>query len=102
MTQRVLDGLRPLRELPVEVEQIDSLDRLAGALAKGVERVAPAGASVNETLSGTAFGHPLHPPLTDVVVGAWTSAVALDWLGGERAGPAADGLVALGILSALP
>src|SRR5215475_3657109 len=102
MTQRVLDGLRPLRELPVEVEQIDSLDRLAGALAKGVEGVAPAGAFVNETLSGTAFGHPLHPPLTDVVVGAWTSAVALDWLGGDSAGPAADWLVALGVASALP
>src|SRR5262249_9369690 len=62
----------------------------------------PAGASVNETLSGTAFGHPLHPPLTDVVVGAWTSAVALDWLGRDSAGPAADWLVALRVASALP
>jgi nitrite reductase/ring-hydroxylating ferredoxin subunit/uncharacterized membrane protein len=53
-------------------------------------------------LSGTALGHPLHPPLTDVVIGAWTSALALDWLGGERSEPAADGLVALGVLSALP
>ena len=53
-------------------------------------------------MSGTALGHPLHPPLTDVVIGAWTSAVALDWLGGKRGGPAADWLVALGVLSALP
>ena len=66
------------------------------------ERPAPEGSSVNEALSGTASGHPLHPPLTDVVVGAWTSAVALDWLGGERGRPAADGLVALGVLAALP
>jgi nitrite reductase/ring-hydroxylating ferredoxin subunit/uncharacterized membrane protein len=102
MTQRVLDGLRPLRELPVQAEQIDSLDPVAAALAKAVEQVAPEGALVNQTLSGTAFGHPLHPPLTDVVIGAWTSAVALDWLGGKRGGPAADWLVALGVLSAIP
>jgi nitrite reductase/ring-hydroxylating ferredoxin subunit/uncharacterized membrane protein len=102
MAQRLLDALRPLRELPPQVEQIESLDRIAGSLAKTVERVAPEGAFVNETLSGTAIGHPLHPPLTDVVVGAWTSAVALDWLGGKRAGPAADWLVALGVLSAVP
>jgi nitrite reductase/ring-hydroxylating ferredoxin subunit/uncharacterized membrane protein len=102
MPKSLGDGLRPLRELPLQVEQIASLDQVAGALAKAVEHVAPEGAFVNETLSGTALGHPLHPPLTDVVIGSWTSAVALDWLGGKRGGPAADWLVALGVLSALP
>jgi nitrite reductase/ring-hydroxylating ferredoxin subunit len=79
-----------------------SLDQVAEPLAKAVERAAPAGAPMNEALSGTALGHPLHPPLTDVVIGAWTSAVTLDWLGGKRGRPAADLLVALGVLSALP
>jgi nitrite reductase/ring-hydroxylating ferredoxin subunit len=96
------DGLRPLGELPVQVEQMESLDQVAEPLAKAVERAAPAGSTVNEALSGTALGHPLHPPLTDVVIGAWTSAVALDWLGGKRGRLAADRLVALGVLSALP
>jgi nitrite reductase/ring-hydroxylating ferredoxin subunit/uncharacterized membrane protein len=95
-------GLRPLRELPLQVERMDSLDPIAGALATAVERAAPGGSPVNEALSGTALGHPLHPPLTDVVIGAWTSAVALDWLGDERSDPAADWLVALGVLAALP
>jgi nitrite reductase/ring-hydroxylating ferredoxin subunit/uncharacterized membrane protein len=81
---------------------MESLDQVAEPLAKAVERAAPAGSTVNEALSGTALGHPLHPPLTDVVIGAWTSAVALDWLGGKRGRPAADRLVALGVLSALP
>src|SRR5262249_60462305 len=72
------------------------------ALPRGGERVAREGASASETRGGAASGHPLHPPLTDVVVGAWTSAVALDWLGGDSAGPAADWLVALGVASALP
>jgi nitrite reductase/ring-hydroxylating ferredoxin subunit/uncharacterized membrane protein len=100
--QSIRDGLRPLRELPLRVEQIDSLDQVAGVLARAVERAAPSGSSVNEALSGTDLGHPLHPPLTDVVIGAWTSAVALDWLGGKSARPAADWLLALGVLSALP
>jgi nitrite reductase/ring-hydroxylating ferredoxin subunit/uncharacterized membrane protein len=102
MTRNMRDGLRPLRELPLQVEQLDSLDKLAGAVATAVKRAAPDGSSVNEALSGTATGHPLHPPLTDVVIGAWTSAVALDWLGGKRCGPAANWLVALGVLSAPP
>jgi nitrite reductase/ring-hydroxylating ferredoxin subunit/uncharacterized membrane protein len=102
MAQSTRDGLRPLRELPLQVEQMDSLDQVAEPLAKAVERVAPAGSPVNEALSGTALGHPLHPPLTDVVIGAWTTSVTLDWLGGKRGRPAADLLVALGVLSALP
>jgi nitrite reductase/ring-hydroxylating ferredoxin subunit len=102
MTQSMREGLRPLRELPLQAEQIESLDQVAAVLANAVVRAAPDGSSVNEVLSGTALGHPLHPPLTDVVIGAWTSAVALDWLAGKGAGPAADGLVALGVLSAIP
>jgi hypothetical protein len=81
---------------------MDSLDQVAAPLAKAVERAAPAESLANEALSGTALGHPLHPPLTDVLIGAWTSAVALDWLGGKRGRLAADRLVALGVLSALP
>lgn len=102
MARSMRDGLRPLLELPLQVEQIHSLDQVAAPLARAVERAAPDGSPVNAALSGTAFGHPLHPPLTDVVIGAWTSAVALDWIGGKRGGPAADWLVALGVLSALP
>jgi len=100
--QSIRDRLRPVRELPLQAEQMRSLDHVAGTLAEAVERAAPAGSSVNEALSGTALGHPLHPPLTDVVVGTWTSAVALDWLGGKRGRAAADWLVALGVVSALP
>jgi nitrite reductase/ring-hydroxylating ferredoxin subunit/uncharacterized membrane protein len=102
MARSMRDGLRSLLELPLQVEQIHSLDQVAAPLARAVERAAPEGSLVNAALSGTAFGHPLHPPLTDVVIGAWTSAVALDWIGGKGGDPAADWLVALGVLSALP
>jgi nitrite reductase/ring-hydroxylating ferredoxin subunit/uncharacterized membrane protein len=102
MIRSVTEGLRPLRELPLKVEEVDALDQAAGVLAKTVERAAPAGSLVNDALSGTALGHPLHPPLTDVAIGAWTAAVVMDWFAGKRGGPAADWLIAFGGLSVLP
>src|SRR4051794_11573924 len=56
----------------------------------------------SDLLRGTWLGHALHPPLTDVPIGFWTSAVVLDLVGGVGARPAARKLVALGILSAVP
>jgi nitrite reductase/ring-hydroxylating ferredoxin subunit len=38
----------------------------------------PAGQTVKNALHGVWLGHPLHPVLTDVPVGAWTTALALD------------------------
>jgi nitrite reductase/ring-hydroxylating ferredoxin subunit/uncharacterized membrane protein len=58
--------------------------------------------TVKDALSGTWLGHPAHPVLTDVTVGAWTCAVALDLFGSEDTESAADALVGLGTLSALP
>jgi nitrite reductase/ring-hydroxylating ferredoxin subunit/uncharacterized membrane protein len=40
--------------------------------------------------------------LTDIPIGSFTSATVLDLIGGERGQPAADLLVALGVLAALP
>jgi nitrite reductase/ring-hydroxylating ferredoxin subunit/uncharacterized membrane protein len=57
---------------------------------------------VKDVLAGTWMAHPMHPMLTDVTIGAWTSASILDVLGGEKARPGADMLVGIGILSALP
>jgi nitrite reductase/ring-hydroxylating ferredoxin subunit/uncharacterized membrane protein len=64
--------------------------------------VIPQGSQLKDLLSGTWLGHPLHPPLTDVVIGTWTSALLLDLLGGERSEEAADSLVAAGIIAAVP
>jgi hypothetical protein len=44
----------------------------------------------------------LHPPLTDVVIGSWTSALLLDLFGGKRSRHAADSLVGVGVLAAAP
>jgi uncharacterized membrane protein len=55
-----------------------------------------------DLLRGAWLGHAVHPPLTDVPIGLWTSATVLDLLGGPGAAPAAQKLVGLGILTALP
>ena len=56
-------------------------------------------------LNGTWLGHPLHPLLTDVPIGAWTVAILLDLisllLGAPELGSAAAIAIGLGILGAL-
>jgi nitrite reductase/ring-hydroxylating ferredoxin subunit len=53
---------------------------------------------VRNVLDGVWLGNPLHPALTDVPLGAWSAAAALDVLGSESA----DAALAVGILGALP
>lgn len=55
-----------------------------------------------DALLGKVMGHSLHPLLTDVPIGAWVSALALDLVGGRAARPAARRLIGLGILAAVP
>jgi nitrite reductase/ring-hydroxylating ferredoxin subunit/uncharacterized membrane protein len=84
------------------IERFGALDTLAVPMQGTAGAVVPEGSALKDVLSGTWLGHPLHPPLTDVVVGAWTSALLLDLLGGDGAKHAADLLVAAGILAAVP
>jgi nitrite reductase/ring-hydroxylating ferredoxin subunit/uncharacterized membrane protein len=83
------------------VEQMDALDRVAAPLQKLVSRCVKPRA-VRNTLSGTNLGHPLHPMLTDLPIGVWTAAAAVDLLGRRRDGHAADLLVGVGIAAAVP
>ena len=81
--------------------EIEVLDRAAKPLGELAARLIPRG-PVKDTLSGTWLGHPLHPVLTDVAIGAFFSASLLDALGGRRGEAAADTLVAVGVAAALP
>ncbi len=80
-------------------------EKLQGALHEVFRRAGPAGQSTKNFLHGTWLGHPLHAVLTDVPIGAWTAAAALDVLdaveGGERFSAAADAVLGLGIAGAL-
>ena len=79
-------------------EAIDAGARVLQPLADAVTR-APA---MDAALRGTWLGHALHPMLTDFPLGAWTSTTLLDLFGGPRARPAATGLLAFGIATAVP
>lgn len=80
----------------------EGLDATVSVVERFADGVLPRSADLRDVLHGTWLGHPLHPPLTDLVIGFWTSAVLLDLLGGERAQRAAEGMVGAGVLSALP
>src|SRR3954468_16334690 len=59
-----------------------ALDRIAEPLSQAVRRAfeagGPAGPQAKNALHGTWLEPPLHPVFTDVPIGAWTTALALD------------------------
>jgi nitrite reductase/ring-hydroxylating ferredoxin subunit/uncharacterized membrane protein len=91
----------PLRTLPETIQRLRPLDKLSDPVAKTVENVVRPG-RLKDALAGTWLGHPVHPVLTDVVLGAWSSAFVLDAVGGERTEDAAETLVGVGVLAAVP
>lgn len=77
--------------------------RLLDPLVRAVRPIADfivADPARRDLLQGRAVGHAVHPPVTDLPIGFWTSAIALDLLGGRAARPAARRLVLLGLLTA--
>ena len=99
---------RELAETAVEtIERQDWLDaiaeRLQAAVAAAFSAGGDAGRRVRDALHGTWFGHPLHPALTAVPLGAWTTAALLDSMNDRRGrlSPAADTAITIGIAGAV-
>src|SRR4051794_37160698 len=90
-----------LRRFPEAIESTARLDQPADAVMSVITKAIPAG-PLKDALSGTWLGHPVHPMLTDLPIGFWTSAWVLDLIGGKRSANAARTLVGLGIHSAVP
>jgi nitrite reductase/ring-hydroxylating ferredoxin subunit/uncharacterized membrane protein len=80
-------------------------DRLQSILSNTATTAGPAGQQVEDVLHGRWLGHPLHPALVNVPIGAWTVAAALDAIeevSGNRAlGSGADAAIGLGLVGAL-
>jgi nitrite reductase/ring-hydroxylating ferredoxin subunit/uncharacterized membrane protein len=89
----------PLDRLVDRLERASVLDRVGDAISTQLRKVIRPGA-VEDLLSGTPIGHPAHPMLVAIPIGAWTSATALDLCGGDRRTTRA--LVAIGALTAVP
>jgi nitrite reductase/ring-hydroxylating ferredoxin subunit/uncharacterized membrane protein len=90
-----------VERLATKIEGAKALDPGADALAAVVRRLVPEGAT-RDTLSGLPLGHPLHPALVAVPIGAWASASWLDLTTGKSGRKASSRLVALGIMAAGP
>jgi len=80
----------------------------AAALDVAVEAIEPTIRSAFGTgaraavLRGEWLGHAVHPLLTDVVLGTWTSATVLDLFGGPESAAAAQRLIGTGLLAVGP
>jgi nitrite reductase/ring-hydroxylating ferredoxin subunit len=66
----------------VRAAENPAIDRVAEPLSKAVrgayEAGGPLGQQTKNALHGVWLGHPLHPVFTDIPIGAWTTALALD------------------------
>jgi uncharacterized membrane protein len=89
----------PLNGLVARLESIEALDGPGRTAGRMVRALIPDGAP-KDVLSGAWLGHAVHPIMTDIPIGAWTSAVLLDWTGGEDSRAASDRLILTGVLAA--
>jgi uncharacterized membrane protein len=84
------------------LEEATVLDRPVGALEPLIESAFGGSGTRGRLLRGDWMGHAVHPVLTDVVLGTWTSASVLDLVGGADSSASARRLVATGLLAAGP
>lgn len=83
------------------LEETAALDRPVQAVEPSIRTVFGSGTR-GAVLRGEWLGHAVHPLLTDVVLGTWTSASVLDLVGGRDSSASAQRLVAAGLLAAGP
>jgi nitrite reductase/ring-hydroxylating ferredoxin subunit/uncharacterized membrane protein len=88
-----------LRQMLSRLERSPALDGVTDKLQGAVQAAAQPQA-VEDLLHGVWLGHPLHPALVQVPIGAFMSAAVLDLVPGGR--KAATTLIAIGTASATP
>ena len=87
-----------LDHLVDRVERASALDPVAAKVAAVAQKLGPG--RIKDALAGTAAGHPVHPVLVTVPLGAWVTASMLDGRGMNNV--AARRSVGFGVLAALP
>ncbi len=85
----------------LRLEEATALDRPVRAVEPFVQALFGIGRR-GSALRGEWLGHAVHPLLTDVVLGTWTSAGLLDVLGGRDSSAAAQQLIGVGLVAAGP
>jgi hypothetical protein len=95
------EELPPIVRWTLGLEGAAALDRPVQAVEPLIKAVFGTGAR-GSVLRGEWLGHAVHPVLTDVVLGTWTSATLLDLIGGRDSSAAAQRLIGAGLLAAAP
>lgn len=85
----------------LRLEEATVLDRPVQALEPSIRSAIGTGTRAS-VLRGEWLGHAVHPLLTDLVLGSWTSATVLDIFGGRGSSAAAQRLVGTGLLAVGP
>ncbi|MGN6167849.1 MAG: Rieske 2Fe-2S domain-containing protein [Solirubrobacteraceae bacterium] len=93
--------LTPLEPVLRRIESAEVIDPAAKKLGATIRNIVPR-SGLRDVLSGTWLGHALHPMLTDVVIGSFTSASLLDVLAPDAGDKASARLTALGLVAYLP
>lgn len=90
-----------MHRLAERVGTLDRLDSVSERISAAVRGAVGTG-QAKDVLSGRWLGHALHPLMTDIPIGSWLSATLLDLLGGRDTQKAADRLIGVGIMAAVP
>ncbi|WP_051218092.1 DUF2231 domain-containing protein [Nocardioides insulae] len=80
------------------LEEAETLDGPIETLEPHIRKAFGTGTK-GKVLRGEWLGHALHPALTDVVLGTWTSALVLDLIGGRDSARAAQRLIGVGLVA---
>ena len=96
-----IEPASPLVRWTRRLEETTALDGPVQALEQSIDSVFGTGPR-GSFLRGEWLGHALHPVLTDLVLGTWTSATILDVVGGRSSRDAAQRLVGTGLLAVGP
>jgi nitrite reductase/ring-hydroxylating ferredoxin subunit/uncharacterized membrane protein len=99
-----------MAEVEQAIKGIPGLEQASQQVADAIHNAALQGGSLTraiaDALHGTWFGHPLHPALTDIPIGAWALAAMFDAYaglgGGAHAERTADSLISIGVAAAVP
>ncbi len=95
-----------MKEIPNRLPWLDNLaDKIQPLIHQFYGGGKGARQGLENFLNGVWLGHPLHPVITDIPIGAWTTAITLDAIeaatGNRRLGQGADIATALGAVSAV-
>lgn len=93
--------LNPLERVVRSVEASTPIDRISDAVGPTVQWVVGDGV-LRDLLTGRFLGHPVHPAGVVIPMSCWIGGTLVDVLGGPQMGAAAQRLIGLGTLAAVP